>query len=156
MRVGVRFTINDVRYATELEATPTSVEVVAPVEPVPERNSQRPKKPGPVALATDFAKAAATLAKQGPVSDAVYEHRITICTGVTVEGVRLSEPCDAYKGEDKGRGSGHCKGCGCPDWPISEMTKKARFPKGCPRSKWSEMSGVRSAAADGDARVAGG
>jgi len=102
-------------------------------------------------LTLTFVKAHRELLKQGRVPDHVAHHRIAVCTGITVEGRKVSAACPAYKHEDKGWGTGHCKACGCPDWKISEMHRperivepgKAWFPMGCPIDKFSAAPGRR-------------
>jgi hypothetical protein len=105
-------------------------------------------------LARDFAAAHKRLALEGRVPDHVAQYRLTVCTGVTQDGTTVSEACPRYVKEEKGRGSGHCRGCGCPDWPISQMHRegflsslepgKAWFPIGCPIGRFSPHPGRRA------------
>lgn len=101
----------------------------------------------------DFATAHARLLTEGRVPEQAGQHRITCCTGVTLDGERVSEPCPSYRGEHNGRGSGHCKACGCPSWPIAEMHRegktlepgKAWFPSlACPQGRFTETPGRRA------------
>jgi hypothetical protein len=106
--------------------------------------------------AREFAAAHKRLITEGRVPDHVAHYRLTVCTGTTKDGKFVSAKCPRYKKEDKGWGTGHCKGCGCPDWPISQMHRngllsdaepgKAWFPIGCPLGKFSEHPGRRAKA----------
>jgi hypothetical protein len=114
------------------------------------------KKKGVAKKAREFAAAHKRLITEGRVPDHVAHYRLTVCTGVTKGGEKVSHRCPRYKLEDKGWGTGHCKGCGCPDWPISQMHRngllsdaepgKAWFPIGCPLGKFSDHPGRRSKA----------
>jgi len=104
-----------------------------------------------------FAHNHTRLIEEGRVPEEVANHRLAVCTGVTPDGIRVSDTCSRYRAEEKGWGTGHCKGCGCPDWPVSQMRVegillklscglvpgKAYFPMGCPIGKFSEHAGRR-------------
>jgi hypothetical protein len=107
----------------------------------------------PLSKMTEFLAAHRNLLREGRVPDEVAHFRLSICTGVLVSGEKVSEPCPNYKiTEDSAWGTGHCKACGCPDWPISEMHRpkkimepgKAWFPMGCPQLRFSGMPGRRA------------
>ncbi len=107
----------------------------------------------------EFAIAHKQLLSQGRVPNEVAHYRLTVCTGHTAEGIKVSMPCPAYTGDQDGRrGSGHCRGCGCPEWEIAEMNRdglmnklapgKAWYPMGCPKGRFSAEPGRRSGARD--------
>lgn len=109
--------------------------------------------PGPTPhRIVDFVTAHKQLITQGRVPDAVAHERLSICTGITVEGKKIAEPCPRYEDEKGGWGTGHCKACGCLDWPISQMHRpgktlepgKAWFPFGCPARKFPPAPGRRA------------
>lgn len=91
--------------------------------------------------ATTFAVAHLQLMIEGKVPDAIAKQRLTICM-----------QCDRYKDEIDGQpGSGHCRACGCPDWPISRMHRpgrlepgKAWFPLACPLGRYPYHPGRRA------------
>ena len=102
----------------------------------------------------DFAVAHARLLAEGRVPEQAGQHRLTCCTGVTADGECVSEPCPSYQGEHNGRGSGHCKACRCPNWPIAEMHREGKkvepgkcwFPSlACPQGRFTETPGRRAA-----------
>ncbi len=91
-----------------------------------------------------FASAYGRLVLEGRVPDDVAQHRLAICSA-----------CPHYQGEDKGPGTGHCRACGCLDWPISQMhvngplnrigiPGKVWFPMGCPQGKFPAHPGRRA------------
>ena len=103
----------------------------------------------------EFFTAHKELLLQGRVSDDVAQYRLTVCTGVNEAGEKVSAQCTMYTGDkDDKRGSGHCKGCGCPEWELAEMSRggfanklapgKAWYPMGCPKGRFSEMPGRRA------------
>lgn len=104
--------------------------------------------------AFEFGRNHARLLREGRVPEHIAYHRLAVCTGITVEGVKVSEPCAAYRDENGGWGSGHCRACGCPNWPISQMHREGKtatpgkvwFPMGCPRGHYSEHPGRRATA----------
>lgn len=102
------------------------------------------------AKALEFVTAHARLLKEGRVPQEVGEYRLTVCTGVDPDGNRVTDKCPQYVNENGRRGSGHCKGCGCPEWTISEMDTgkvfppgKAWYPMQCPKGRFSEHNGRR-------------
>ena len=96
---------------------------------------------------TSFLTAHAELVKYGRVPQAIAHDRIETCRA-----------CAHYHGEDRGWGTGHCKACGCPSWPISRMHRpgavvspgKAWFPMGCPRGKFPAWKPQRTNSLSGD------
>lgn len=109
-------------------------------------------------LMRSFAHNHERLIKEGRVPDVVAHHRLASCTGITKDGTKVSEPCTRYKNEKGGWGTGHCIGCGCPEWPIAQMRVegllvklscgtvpgKAWFPMACPIGRFSEHLGRRA------------
>ena len=110
--------------------------------------------------ALEFAAAHAQLTIEGRVHPHVANHRITVCTGVNERGTKVDAPCPHYQDERGGRGTGHCRACGCRDWPISQMhvegkglvglgakigacPGKAWFPIGCPIGRFGPQDGRR-------------
>ena len=101
-----------------------------------------------------FATAQAELLLQGRVPKEVAEYRLTVCTGITKDGKKVATVCPNYVNENGRRGSGHCKGCGCPEWSLSEMDRsgfmdklapgKAWYPMGCPKGRFSSQPGRRA------------
>lgn len=99
---------------------------------------------------TAFIQAHLQLLAEGRVPDAVAHARLTICTGNDENGRAVDRCCEYYRDEQNGWGSGHCRACGCPDWPISRMHRprslepgKAWFPMGCPAGKYAYHPGRR-------------
>lgn len=105
-----------------------------------------------------FIAAYERLVAEGRVPDAVARVvRLTVCTGTDASGGRVADPCPSYHDERKGRGTGHCRACGCADWPVSQMhvqgnrllTKlgwvpgRVWFPMGCPVGKFPAQDGRR-------------
>lgn len=102
--------------------------------------------------AKEFLKATRLLLTQGPVKDHVADFRLTVCTGLTANGKRVSQACVYYDDPNKEyRGSGYCTGCECPEWKGSRMNNrnnwllpgKAWYPIKCPQDKFSAMPGRR-------------
>jgi len=91
----------------------------------------------------DFLAAQKTLLTQGRVIKEVAEHRLTICTGITVEGKQVDLQCMHYNSNSKVRGDGRCGACGCKTWKISQMKVKVYYPIGCPINRFSPMPGRR-------------
>lgn len=96
----------------------------------------------------DFLHAQKRLLLEGRVKEEVAQYRLTICTGLTVEGNRVSYPCDHYGGDIDDRGKGKCGACGCKTWKISEMKVKVYYPIACPINRFSSMPGRRIDNAD--------
>lgn len=101
-------------------------------------------------MPVDFAVAHARLFREGKVPDEVAHVRLAVCTGITVKGEKVGDPCPKYTDENGGWGSGHCKACGCPSWPISRMHRpgsrlpgKAWYSMACPMGKFPEHPGRR-------------
>lgn len=97
---------------------------------------------GLVKKATDYAKSEVDLLKHGPVSKEVQDHRRVICTGITIEGKKISEPCEFFSPISEGDYSdGYCKGCGCPRWKRSKLSVKWTIPSlGCPKNKYPPVT----------------
>lgn len=95
---------------------------------------------------TSFATAQAAVVTEGRVAREVAEHRLTICTGLAPDGVRVSPACRAYMADDAApRGAGTCGSCGCPKWPLAVMRRKVYYPTiACPRGAWGPMRGRRA------------
>ena len=91
----------------------------------------------------DFLAAQKDLFTQGRVSKEIAEHRLTTCTGITVEGKQVNIKCMHYSGDLKSRGDGTCGACGCKAWKISQMKVKVYYPIGCPINRFSPMPGRR-------------
>ena len=91
----------------------------------------------------DFLKAQAELIAQGRVSEEIAEYRLTVCTGISVEGRQVTAPCNHYRQTGKKRGDGKCGACGCKTWKISDMKVKVYYPMGCPVNRFSPMPGRR-------------
>ena len=105
--------------------------------------------------AFEFATAHKRLALEGRVPTEVAQYRLTVCTGLNVDGQQVSDKCPNYVNENGRRGSGHCEGCGCPKWEISEMDTgktfppgKAWYPMGCPKGRFAEHDGRRKRGAE--------
>ena len=106
-------------------------------------------------LAFEFAASHQRLMKEGKVPDEVAEYRLTVCTGVDKNGTRITDTCTNYVNENGLRGSGNCKGCGCPKWTVSAMHRprkgggqktlpgKVWYPMGCPQGKFAPRHGRR-------------
>ncbi|MEK0325976.1 MAG: hypothetical protein QQN63_09770 [Nitrosopumilus sp.] len=93
----------------------------------------------------DFIAANKTLMFEGRVRKEIADYRLSVCTGLSIEGKPLSAPCRHYSGDSKVRGDGKCAACGCKTWKISEMRIKVYYPMGCPIERFSEMPGRRVA-----------
>lgn len=106
---------------------------------------------GKANLVFEFVTASKDLLTQGKVPDHVAEYRLTVCTGLTKDGDKVSKKCPNYVNENGRRGSGHCKGCGCPEWGVAEMDRpgkilpgKVWYPMGCPKGRFAAMPGRRA------------
>ena len=91
----------------------------------------------------DFIVAQKRLLLEGRVPKEIADYRLSICTGLSIEGKPLSTACRHYSGDSKVRGDGLCRSCGCKTWKISEMRIKVYYPMGCPIERFSEMPGRR-------------
>lgn len=78
---------------------------------------QNPAKKKTAELAAEWLHHEAALITKGPCSRAVHAHRHACCTGLTIEGGRVSPACPAFKAEDPktpdGARRGICESCGC-------------------------------------------
>lgn len=90
---------------------------------------------------TTFATAHFQLLVEGKVPDRVAAERLAICA-----------TCEHYHDEIRGQpGTGHCRACGCPEWPISRMHRpgkiepgRAWFPLACPAGKYPYHKGRKA------------
>ena len=107
------------------------------------RNGQAkppPRRAPPVNLLYDFAAAHLRLVMEGRVRRPVADHRLTVCSGRTAGGERVSAACPKYDAAKD-----HCTACGCPDWPVSKMRRKVWYPAEiCPLRRFSIAPGRRA------------
>ncbi len=78
----------------------------------------------------------------------VIGHRWQCCTGLTLAGLRVSEPCPNYHESDDGHL--YCKGCGCGEWKLARLdgaiagnmrTSKLAWPAlECPLKRFTPLT----------------
>lgn len=80
-------------------------------------------------LAESFVRSVASRGFTGRRVDLTVKGRRHVsCTGTTLEGVRVSDPCPALVSSQKNPGSSYCNECRCGDRSIAWITKPQTDP----------------------------
>lgn len=85
-----------------------------------DRPAEQPAKPvSQWERAGSFVKTIMSGVLDGMLPDYIIGHRWQCCTGMTLDGLRVSDPCvNFHRAED---GHSYCKGCGCGEWKLARL-----------------------------------
>lgn len=77
------------------------------------------KQPSQWERAGSFIKTIVSGITDGMLPDYIIGHRWQCCSGITLDGLKVSEPCANFHRADDGHS--YCKGCGCGEWKLARL-----------------------------------